>query len=209
MDVPEWVKSYITELYLQGEPTSEIARRLGIGEDVVEEILESVRRSLPGGLSEMKRLADAIREAEVSLDDAISGAMIARRLRELGIPASSLISLLDELSRVLVSGMSAEELLRTAAKVYRISYESGIDVSEVGRVFERKAKEVAELERKAKKLREEVLELSSRFSRLTGKLLAYGVSIECLEKLVQLLDKVKELGYAPHKVVKLLLEARA
>ncbi len=219
--IPQWLKKYIVSLYLHGHTIEEVAGKAGVAVEVAREVVEEFEAKATGSLDEaaqsyqvedelslLREVARQLREMEMSVREAWEGCQLMRELKKLGVEVEQLGGFIRACKLALPPGVDVTELVQSALALYQTCLEMGVSPREVPSYYERKVREVKELERKLSELRRQVAELASRHSRIIAKLSKHGLTLNELEKLVEVLEEARKLGFDTHKVIEALSRRR-
>jgi hypothetical protein len=208
----------IIEMWFEGVPRDEIAKRLMVSEGKVS----STVGSLPSCLEPLRDLSKKLRKLNLLPHDAIEGVNVKQQLTEVGLtPEQVPISLQAIKKASTEAGYTPEQVFRAAAKLANLENQAGKEYSEAINEFENKIIQSQQMGRKikeqkqqlsdlkhetkaAKQQRDQALEKAnktekqiSHLENLEAKLRSYGVNLEDAEDLQKYLENMKETRQDP------------
>ncbi len=225
--VEGWEKDKVIELYLKHYTEREIEGETGISHTTQRKIVkEFIRESEKLGIDasaelhgvsriieETRRLSGVLRTNKVSMDEAMEGVMVAKRLKQIGVTEEKVLEFVDEvLDRCEKKGFTIPELVKAAKELSDVEVEADMSYDQVVADFRVKSEKNGKLQKENESLAKEGRRLEARNrgiieegeSKKEELLEAYNSTEKDLKLNRELHRRLREVGADPADLGKLI-----
>jgi len=109
-------------------------------------------------------LSEHLRRAGTTVSEAVEGAALLRKLKEMGVQMDEVGSWIKLCQKISQPDYPVSDFIQAAIRLSKLESETGLDYRELLSIYERRLSELREMEAKIKTLREEVKDLEEKRS---------------------------------------------
>jgi DNA repair exonuclease SbcCD ATPase subunit len=188
--IPDPVKQRVLTLWLNGSTYREIGAQTGLAIASISNIIADYRKRMPD-LEDLRRLRSDLKAAKATLEEAMRGARLLKRLDELELEREDLSACLKFVS---TAGKRVSELASAGSRLLTLEQQTGKAYDRIVLEFEEKSKAEAGMSARVRSLEQRELHLKN--------------SIHHLEKLEGLQQTIERHSLTPAVLESLICDGR-
>jgi len=204
--IDELIKRRVTQQWFNGIPRDKIAADNNIGTGTVSGIINKYNTQLDDSdLESVRGLATEIRKQGLTFAGLSSLLRLYNFFRESSARQDQIEAFIE---KVHSGGMPQDKIVEYVNQLFDISREQSIALEHVPGYVKEKLEEKQKIDQDIKEANDELqaknanIEAIDEYLRLKEELDAYGVSIQDIGNLLNVLSNAKENGFDPKKIVK-------